>query len=175
VGVEPALKPAVAASRTGRIAVLATRGTVTSRKFELLREGFAAQAEFSIVACDGLAQAIEDGEPGRIAELCARYVAQAGRFGTRPGEIDTLVLGCTHYPFVAAELRRHTGDDVRFIETGVPVALQTRRLLAAAGTLAPAGDADGAATGRGGVRLMGTGDPAALRAAAIRWLPGSRG
>jgi glutamate racemase len=175
VGVEPALKPAVAASRTGRIAVLATRGTVTSRKFELLREGFAAQADFSIVACDGLAQAIEDGEPGRIAELCARYVAQAGRFGTRPGEIDTLVLGCTHYPFVAAELRRHTGDDVRFIETGVPVALQTRRLLTAAGTLAPAGDADGAATGRGGVRLMGTGDPAALRAAAIRWLPGSRG
>lgn len=175
VGVEPALKPAVAASRTGRIAVLATRGTVTSRKFELLREGFAAQAEFSIVACDGLAHAIEDGEPGRIAELCARYVAQAGRFGIRPGEIDTLVLGCTHYPFVAAELRRHTGDDVRFIETGVPVALQTRRLLAAAGTLAPAGDADGAATGRGGVRLMGTGDPAALRAAAIRWLPGSRG
>ena len=86
-----------------------------------------------------------------------------------------MVLGCTHYPFVAAELRRHTGDDVRFIETGVPVALQTRRLLTAAGTLAPAGDADGAATGRGGVRLMGTGDPAALRAAAIRWLPGSRG
>ncbi|MGF6525753.1 glutamate racemase [Variovorax sp. PvP013] len=189
VGVEPALKPAVAASRTGRIAVLATRGTVTSRKFALLREAFAAQADFSVVACDGLARAIEAGEPGPVAELCARYVAQAGRFGTAPGEIDTLVLGCTHYPFVAGELRRHTGDAVRFIETGVPVALQTRRLLASAGMLAPAdrdddpdGD-DGIGRGIGAdvaerigtVRLMGTGDPLVLQAAATRWLDGPRG
>ena len=192
VGVEPALKPAVAASRTGRIAVLATRGTVTSRKFALLRDAFAAQADFSVVACDGLASAIEAGEPGPVAALCARYVAQAGRFGTAPGEIDTLVLGCTHYVFVADELRRHTGDAVRFIETGVPVALQTRRLLAAAGTLAPvAGEDDGDAMDPGAgagvgvgvgisahagtVRLTGTGDPATLRAAAARWLGGPIG
>jgi glutamate racemase len=185
VGVEPALKPAVAASRTGRIAVLATRGTVTSRKFALLREAFATRADFSVVACDGLARAIEAGESGPIAELCARYVAQAGRFGTAPGEIDTLVLGCTHYPFVADELRRHTGDAVRFIETGLPVALQTRRLLAAVGTLAPpAGGDDPDDIGAGGVdvaeragtvRLMGTGDPLLLRAAAARWLDGPNG
>jgi glutamate racemase len=162
VGVEPALKPAVAASRTGRIGVLATRGTVNSRKFEALRQSLAGQADFSVVACDGLAGAIERGDTATVATLCARHAGAAGVFGTQPGQIDTLVLGCTHYPFAAEELRRHTGDAVRFIETGAPVAQQTRRLLAAAGLLAAERD--------GAVRLMGTGAPEALEAAAARWL-----
>jgi hypothetical protein len=85
VGVEPALKPAVAASRTHRIAVLATRGTVTSRKFEALRESLAGKAEFVVVACDGLATAVEQGDATAIAALCARYVAEAGRFGRAGG------------------------------------------------------------------------------------------
>jgi glutamate racemase len=176
VGVEPALKPAVAVSRTRRIAVLATRGTVTSRKFAALRAVFADQAEFSVVACDGLARAIETGDAGTIAALCARYTAEAGAFGTRPGEIDTLVLGCTHYPLVVDEFRRHVGESVRLIETGVPVALQTRRLLGAAGALADRGAAEPPRAGT--VSLTGTGDPGALEAAARRWLvapAGTRG
>ena len=163
VGVEPALKPAVAASRTHRIAVLATRGTVTSRKFEALRESLAGKAEFVVVACDGLATAVEQGDAMAIAALCARYVAEAGRFGTEPGEVDTLVLGCTHYPLVANVLRQHTGPDVRFFETGQPVAQHTRRLLAAAGLLS-------AQETPGTLTLTGSGDTEALRAAAARWL-----
>ena len=162
VGVEPALKPAVAASRTGHIAVLATRVTVESRKFEALHASLAGQADFRIIPCDGLAGAIEGGDGAGIAALSERYLRQAGSFGTAPGRIDTLVLGCTHYPFIAAELRRHCGEAVRFIDTGGPVALQTRRLLAQAGQLATEGE--------GAVTLLSSAAPDALDAAAARWL-----
>ncbi|MGI4777001.1 MAG: glutamate racemase [Janthinobacterium lividum] len=163
VGVEPALKPAVAASRTRRIAVLATRGTTASGKFGALRRSLSMRAEFVVVACDGLAGAIERDDAQAIAALCARHVGEAGTFGTQPGEIDTLVLGCTHYPFVADELRKHTGPDVRFIETGIAVARHTHRLLAVAGLLTTR-------TTQGETRFSGSGETDALRAAAGRWL-----
>jgi len=162
VGVEPALKPAVTASRTGLIGVIATRVTLESRKFEALHASLAGQADFRIVPCDGLASAIERGDTAAIAALSERYLRDAGRFGSAGGEIDTLVLGCTHYPFIAAELRRHCGESVRFIDTGAPVALQTRRLLTEAGQLA--------AEGEGSVLLLSSAAPAALDAAASRWL-----
>ena len=164
VGVEPALKPAVAASRTRNIAVLATRGTATSRKFDALRRSLSEQARFTVVACDGLAGAIERDDATAIAALCARYIAEAGRFGMRPDEIDTLVLGCTHYPFVVDELRRHVGPEVRFIETGSAVARHTRSLLSAAGSLTTR-------TAPGDVRLVGSGgNDDLLHAALGRWL-----
>jgi len=74
------------------------------------------------------------------------------------------VLGCTHYPFVAEELRRHAGPIVRIIDTGAPVAQQTRRLLDATHTLAGKGDDDIATV------LETSGTPEALAAAASRWL-----
>ncbi|AMM26109.1 glutamate racemase [Variovorax sp. PAMC 28711] len=163
VGVEPALKPAVARSRTRHIAVLATRGTLASRKFEALQASLADQARFSLVPCDGLASAIEAADAPSIAALCARYTGDAGDFGDADGQIDTLVLGCTHYPFVAAELRRHTGESVHFIDTGAPVAQQTRRLLTAAARLAD---------GEGKVELLTSGVAPQLDAAAARWLVG---
>ena len=162
VGVEPALKPAVARSRTKHIAVLATRGTLASRKFEALHASLTGQARFSLVPCDGLAGAIESSDATKIIALCADYTGAAGTFGIEDSEIDTLVLGCTHYPFVAEELRRHTGDAVQFIDTGAPVAQQTRRLLTQAGQLAD--------DGPGGVRLQSSGSLASLEAAAARWL-----
>ncbi len=161
VGVEPALKPAVARSRTRRIAVMATRGTLVSRKFEALQKSLEGNATFSLVPCDGLAGAIECADAAQISALCARYAADAGVFGVDDGQIDTLVLGCTHYPFVATELRRHTGAAVLFIDTGAPVAQQTRRLLTSARQLA---------AGEGMVQLLTSGAPGALEAAAARWL-----
>ena len=162
IGVEPALKPAVALSKTGHVAVIATRVTVESRKFEILRTSLAGQADFRIVACDGLAGAIERSDAPAIAALSERYMQAAGSFGDGPGQIDTLVLGCTHYPFIAGELRRHTGEAVCFIDTGAPVAQQTRRLLAQAGQLAAHGD--------GPVQLLSSASPVSLDAAAARWL-----
>lgn len=162
VGLEPALKPAAAASRTGEIAVLATRGTVQGRKLAALRDALAGQANFRLVPCDGLAKAIDDADTEAIAALAARYMADAGPLGVQPGEADVVVIGCTHYTFALEALRRHAPAGVRFIDTGVPVSQHTRRLLAAAGTLAEAGN--------GGITLLGSGDPAVLEAAAARWL-----
>jgi glutamate racemase len=162
VGVEPALKPAVALSRTGHVAVMATRVTVESRKFETLRASLDAHATFHIVPCDGLAGAIERSDLPTISALCHQYADAAGAYGSQPGQIDTLVLGCTHYPFIADDLRRHTGKAVRFIDTGGPVAQQTRRLLGQAGQLSQEGD--------GAVLLLASAAPELLDAAASRWL-----
>jgi glutamate racemase len=162
IGVEPALKPAVALSKTRHIAVIATRVTLESRKFEALRASLDAQATFSIVACDGLAGAIEHADAPRITALCAQYLGAAGSFGGQPGEIDTLVLGCTHYPFITDALRRLTGDAVSFIDTGAPVAQQTRRLLERFGQLTE--------ERAGTVTLLSSAAPESLDAAAGRWL-----
>ena len=172
VGVEPALKPAVVISRTRRIAVLATRGTLASAKFRALHASLSAQADFSLVSCDGLAAAVEADDVASIALLCARYTAAAGTFGTATGELDTLVLGCTHYPFVAQRLRAFTGTEVHYIDTGVPVAQQTRRLLAASHQLATSRTVDMAegTEAAGTTLLLSSGDPSQLDAAASRWL-----
>jgi glutamate racemase len=162
VGVEPALKPAAALTQTGHVAVLATRGTLASAKFHALEQSLRSQARFVPVPCDGLAAAIEADDQPRIRELCRRYTHQAGRFGHAPGEIDTVVLGCTHYPFAGEVFRELLGDGIRLVETGAPVARQARRLLAQRQLL------HGGGTGR--VQWLTTGSPQALQAAAGRWL-----
>jgi glutamate racemase len=162
VGVEPALKPAAAATKTGHVAVLATRGTLSSAKFKALQESLARQAEFVLVPCDGLAAAIENDDQPLVRELCRRYTREVCCFGTGPGEIDTLVLGCTHYPFAADVFRQLLGPDVHLVETGEPVARQTRRLLEAQALLNPSGG--------GRVEWQTTGSQQALAQAAARWL-----
>jgi glutamate racemase len=162
VGVEPALKPATALTRTGRIAVLATRGTLASAKFQALLASLQGEAQFVLVPCSGLAAAIEADDQAQVRALCRRYTAQAGAFGKAPGEIDTVVLGCTHYPFAADVFRALVGPEIQLVETGEPVARHTRRLLQAQGLLKP--------QGQGGVQWQTTGSPQALQAAAARWL-----
>ncbi len=164
IGVEPALKPAVAASRTGHIAVLATRGTLASDKFRRLHDTLAGQAQFHLVPCDGLADAIERGDAIKTGALCASYMGAAGPFDLQAEAVDTVVLGCTHYPFAAPLLQAQAPAGVRFIDTGVPVALHTRRLLAAHGLLA------GAAASTPRLSLRSSADVAHLQAAAARWL-----
>ena len=157
VGVEPALKPAAALTKTGQVAVLATRGTITSAKFQALLASLKGQAEFVLVPCDGLAAAIEADDAQQIRALCERYTRElASR------DVDTLVLGCTHYPFAADVFRDLLGPEVQLVETGEPVARQTRRLLEQQALLKPEGE--------GRVQWHTTGSPEALRAAASRWL-----
>jgi glutamate racemase len=160
IGVEPALKPAVAYSTTRRIGVMATRGTLGSAKFRTLLDSLSGQATFVCQPCDGLAYAIEHEETPKIGALCAQYTGAMGPFGTQPGEIDTLVLGCTHYPFASTELRRLVGPDVRLVDNGEPVARQTRRMLKTIST----------SNQPGHCALLATGDPATLQNAARHWL-----
>lgn len=166
VGVEPGLKPAAAASQTNRVGVIGTRGTVTSAKFKALHASLQDKADFIVQPCDGLADAIsrsvETGDDSKVIALCAQYISAMGTFGLNPGEIDTLVLGCTHYVFAQSHLARLVGPQVRILSTGEPVARRTRHLLETAGTLATEGP--------GRVQLVTTGEPAVLQAAARRWL-----
>jgi glutamate racemase len=129
VGIEPALKPAAAQSKTGVIGVMATRGTLNSEKFRKLLEGLQATCTFVQQPCDGLADAVERFDSARIQILCSEYTHAMGRFGSGAGEMDCLVLGCTHYAFVTAELTGFVGAQISLIEGGVSVARQTRRLL----------------------------------------------
>lgn len=195
IGLEPAIKPALTATQTGYVGVIGTRGTLSSARFGKLLAALADQARhrvrFVVQACDGLAQAIESSvsralpapneapDASETGALCQRYTEAMGAFGKAPGQIDTLVLGCTHYVFVAHELRALLGPEVRLIETGEAVARQTRRLLEATGLLDRPAQAisDGAAAEQADaapetprIRLLSTGPAAMLQAAAQRWL-----
>nr|WP_246254116.1 glutamate racemase [Comamonas jiangduensis] len=118
IGVEPAIKPAAASSQTQHVGVMATRGTVESRRFRKLLSEHGQNVQFHVQACDGLARAIElstlqqpeaAGEASEIEALSARYISALGQFGLKTGEMDTLVLGCTHYIFIKEELRALLG------------------------------------------------------------------
>jgi glutamate racemase len=163
VGVEPALKPAAAASRTRHIGVLATRGTLNSERFARLRAQLestaASPVHFICQPCDGLADAIERGDLQTQQTLCERYV-QALRDGA-PGDMDTVVLGCTHYPFAKAVLAQLLGPEVALVDTGEAVARRTRNVLKLSGPT----DMDARTP-----LLWSTGDPDALSHAAQRWL-----
>jgi glutamate racemase len=169
IGIEPALKPAAAASKTGVIGVMATRGTLNSEKFRKLLTGLHGSATFVLQPCDGLADAIEHSDAARTRALCTEYIQAMGRFGTTPGAMDTLVLGCTHYAFVANKLEALVGHQAALIDGGVPVARQTRRLLEQAHTaLLPSDSAPERV--RPAPVFYSTGDKALLNTAVRRWL-----
>jgi len=176
VGIEPALKPAVAQSQTKHIGVIGTRGTLSSARFGKLLASLQGQAKFILQPCDGLAHAIERSTQHTLADggsttetraLCAQYIRAMGNFGPQAGAMDTLVLGCTHYLFAQEDLYALLGPQIRLIATGDPVARQTRRLLQATGTLAPP---EAIAAPQTAVQLYTTGTLTALQTAAARWL-----
>ena len=133
VGVEPALKPAVVISKTKRIAVLATRGTLQSAKFSALLTSLQGQAEFVCTPCDGLAEQIERSvgheDATQLVAACALFIRVCGIFGTKNGQIDTLVLGCTHYPLVLPYFRQAMGPAVHIVGNGEAIARRTQQLL----------------------------------------------
>jgi glutamate racemase len=175
VGVEPAVKPALGLSLTGHIGVMATQGTVVSEKFARLLDSVRAQAQFTVQACNGLALAIEQSTltdsteeaESRTTALLVQYTSAMGAFGSAPGQMDTLVLGCTHYVFAQKELKSLLGPNVQLVSTGEAVARQTRRLLLAAG-LQRSGRTPELNIQR--TRLYTTGQLHGLQAAAQRWL-----
>ena len=141
VGVEPGLKPAAARTRTGTIGVLATANTLSSEKFLKLEAQVAHDAgvRFLLQACNGLAHQIEKGElrSRETVQLVERYVAPL-----LAQQADTLVLGCTHYPFVEQLIREIAGPNVAIVDTGEPVARQLQRVLTQRGLLRAAPTVD---------------------------------
>jgi glutamate racemase len=144
VGVEPGLKPAAAASKNGKVGVLATERTLAGAKFLRLRDEIveATGVQFLLQPCQGLADQIEFGEldSSATSAMLKRYIEPLLAQGA-----DTLVLGCTHYPLVQASIEQVIAAagfaDVTLVDTGEAVARQLGRLLEAGGLLRPV-DAD---------------------------------
>ncbi len=161
IGMEPAVKPAVAATKSGVVGVLATVGTLKSAQFAALLENYGQGVEVVTQACHGLVECVERGELDAPAtrELVRRYVAPLLARGA-----DTIVLGCTHYPFVRELIEQEAGVGVTMIDTGTAVARQLHRRLAEHGLLRPAG---------GGERFWTSGEVAQAESVVSR-LWGSR-
>ena len=166
LGVEPAIKPAAAISTTKHVGVMATSGTLQSDKFQTLLQSLASESQFVLQACEGLADAIErqwqQSDSTEVLKLCTKYLQAMGSFGNQSHQMDTLVLGCTHYPFAIDELRSRIGPDVNIVEPGEPVARQTQKVLAAQGLLNDQRHAS--------VLLLASGETKSLEHAAQRWL-----
>ena len=128
VGMEPAVKPAVAATRSGVVGVLATIGTLESARFAALLEKYAGSVQIVTQGCPGLVEQVEKGELHSIEtrHLVERYCAPLLEKGA-----DTLILGCTHYPYLAALIREVAGGNIALIDTGAAVARQLQRRLLA--------------------------------------------
>ena len=127
VGMEPAVKPAAEQTHTGKVGVLATPATFQGALYASVVERFASGVEIHQNTCPGLVQQIEAGnldgaETRRILEAALEPMLAAG--------IDTVVLGCTHYPFVIPLIQSITGPEVRVIDPAPAVARQTGRVLA---------------------------------------------
>ena len=159
VGVEPGIKPAVAASRNHRVAVLATTGTLRSARVQQLVRTHAGTTQVLQLPCPGLAETIEaDGDdPAPLAARLDQIASALQRL-----QADTVVLGCTHYPLVADALQQRLGPGTTLVDTADAVARRVASLL---------GDPPNAGAGSpGALRLFSTADPAALQHAAQRWL-----
>ena len=138
VGVEPAIKPARAATRSGVVGVLATPSTLASERYRSLIERFAAGIRIVAQPCAGLAEHIERGDVDgeRTEQLLRGFVEPL-----LAAHADVIVLGCTHYPLVAHIVQRIAGPGVAVIENGTAVAKEVARQL----------------TLRGSARMVGTG------------------
>ncbi|WP_313464417.1 glutamate racemase [Pseudomonas nitroreducens] len=133
IAMEPAVKPAAEATRSGVVGVLATTGTLKSARFAALLDRFASDVRVITQPCPGLVERIELGDLDgpQTRELLQSYVAPLLAEGC-----DTLILGCTHYPFLRPLLRQLVPADVSLIDTGAAVARQLERVLQVRGMLA---------------------------------------
>jgi glutamate racemase len=126
IAMEPAVKPAVSATRSGVVGVLATVGTIESARFAALLEQYAGDVEIVTQACPGLVEQVEAGDLESTAtrDLVARYARSLVERGA-----DTIVLGCTHFPFLKPLIAELVGSGVQLIDTGEAVARQVVRRL----------------------------------------------
>ncbi|MFA6970670.1 MAG: glutamate racemase [Gallionella sp.] len=126
IGMEPAVKPAVAATMSGVVGVLATTGTLESARFAALLERYAGNVEIVTQGCPGLVEQVELGDlaGSQTRELIERYTAPL-----LARDADTLILGCTHYPFLAPLIREVVGERITLVDTGEAVARHLQRRL----------------------------------------------
>lgn len=127
LGMEPAIKPAAETTQTGVVGVLATPATFQGPLYASVIERFAQDVTVLKDTCEGLVRVIEQDGPddAKVAEILQRALTPMIAAG-----VDTIVLGCTHYPFAIPTIRKIVGPDVRIIDPAPSVARHTREVLA---------------------------------------------
>lgn len=150
VGIEPAIKPAVAQTRSGVIGVLATGAALAGDKFMRLTAQHGQNVQVITQPCPGLVEFVERGELDGpvLRQLLWSFIEPLLKTG-----VDTLVLGCTHYPFLRPLIRELVGRHVAILDTGAAVARQTQRVLEREQLLSDA-------TAPGHFEWLTSGDPA---------------
>jgi len=161
VGMEPAVKPAAATTRSKVVGVLATPATFQGELFASVVERFAGGVEVIPQTLPGLVERIEAGDFDGEA---TRDIVRAGLEPLLQRGVDTLVLGCTHYPFIIPLIQELAGPMVQVIDPSPAIARQVGRLLAERGLSALPGDSPPP-------RLFTTGEPRRLAELLPRLLP----
>ena len=157
IGLEPAVKPAVRDSASGRVGVMATVGTLRSDRYARLITAYGDGATVVAQACPGLEDTVEEGilTGDELDRRLAPFIAEL-----RAADVDTVVLGCTHYVFIRDAIARALGPGVRLIDSGGAIARQTERILRERAQLTPSGD--------GSLRILTTGPAPEVAAVAAR-------
>jgi glutamate racemase len=148
VGMEPAVKPAAEHTETGVVGVLATPATFQGALYASVVERFANGVELLQDTCVGLVQQIEKGD---LSGTATRKILEDALHPMLEKNIDTVVLACTHYPFVIPLIQEIAGEKVRVIDPAPAVARQTKRLLEAKGLKRETGS-------RGEIKFFTSGD-----------------
>ncbi len=128
VGMEPAVKPGAETTQTGKVGVLATPATFQGALYASVVERFANGVELLQHTCPGLVGQIEKGD---LDSLATRSILEDALNPMLEKNIDTVVLGCTHYPFVIPLIQEIVGEKVRVIDPAPAVARQVSRVLEA--------------------------------------------
>ncbi len=149
VGMEPAVKPAAETTRSGRVGVLATPSTFQGELYASVVERFAAGVEIYQETCPGLVQQIEK---GYLETPKTRRILERALLPLLEKEVDTLVMGCTHFPFVIPLIEKIAAGRARVIDPAPAVARQAGRVLAQRSLLNTCSQA-------GTTRFFTTGDP----------------
>ena len=128
VGTEPGIKPALSQTRSHKVGILATPATLAGDKYQELADRLYNGTEVTLYeqACPGLVEQIEQGQVDtpETEAMLEQWLAPMRRAG-----VDTIVLGCTHYPLAAETIRRVMGEPVTLIETGNAIAQRLKALL----------------------------------------------
>jgi len=132
IGIEPAIKPAGLVTKTKKVGILATKGTLNSELFEKTSGKLNPEIEILEQVGEGLVDLIEDGQlnSSKTQQLLQSYLDPM-----LAQNIDALVLGCTHYPYLIPQIRTIIGDEIKIIDSGEAVARQTKNILAKHGCL----------------------------------------
>ena len=154
VGMEPAVKPAAEHTHTGKVGVLATPATFQGALYASIVERFANGVQLFQDTCPGLVQEIEQ---GNLDGKTTRRILEDALLPMLEKNIDTVVLGCTHYPFVIPLIEEIVGENVRVIDPAPAVARQIERLLQTQGIRSSSGTI-------GEINFYTSGDPNALKA-----------